>query len=271
MSTLTDSKPTTKGRIKRKTEAMDPSDSAEREKKRLHGSNTLPNGRTEPQTVTRSTPPSTSERVPRISSFDTITRITVDAGREGTKTLELHKGLISFYSTYFDRALNGSFKEAASGVVKPILGGIRTFEIFQYWLYRQCLPPDLGRRGNGETAWDDFTMLWVFGDVHIFPLLQNATLDALKRSMAEKWVVPIPHVESVYTLTAPGSVLRRFYIDTISLTMEMGKHHYRDQRNVAQGSRGRPGSEGVESTSREVVQGGRCFLQEYRGAEVRGR
>ncbi|KAK0352278.1 hypothetical protein LTR91_025007 [Friedmanniomyces endolithicus] len=45
-------------------------------------------------------------------AFDCIVHIDVGEKR---RRFEAHRGVISFYSGYFDRAFNGDFAEAASG------------------------------------------------------------------------------------------------------------------------------------------------------------
>lgn len=68
------------------------------------------------------------------TAFDEIVKVQV-GGLPTNKTFCVHKGVLRFYSGYFDRALGGSFLEAKNGVIKLNDEDPSTFEMFQYWLY----------------------------------------------------------------------------------------------------------------------------------------
>jgi BTB/POZ domain len=59
----------------------------------------------------------------------------------------IHKDLIYHYSPYFKAAFNTGLQEAKTGIMKLPETDIEVFELFQGWLYTQCL---LERGANKE-------------------------------------------------------------------------------------------------------------------------
>ena len=72
-------------------------------------------------------PPSTPDKYPPPEAFDEIVSINIgtktsggEAGKDSfmiDKTFKVHKGIVSFYSGYFDACFNGEFAEAGRGAV----------------------------------------------------------------------------------------------------------------------------------------------------------
>jgi hypothetical protein len=140
------------------------------------------------------------------------------------KPYTIHKDLLCFYSDYFRAAFQGSFKEATERKIE--LAGITTdiFEHFQVWLYTRRLDT-LG--GHFPTI----VKLWVFGDQHQIPLLQNCVIDALFEMRIKENNFDSSAVPLVYDNTLPGSPLRKAIAEMgTSLALQEGpKSHLNTQ------------------------------------------
>ena len=137
--------------------------------------------------------------------------VTVGEG-DASKIFRIHRGVLCFYSGYFEKALNGSFRESAQGAVTLRTEDPAIFEDIQYWLYNRRFAQD------GEVYVDNFdgiVKLWIFGDAHDMPMIQNAAIDMLHQQVLQKWQVPTIQVKHIYMNTAPGALLRRYMIDLI--------------------------------------------------------
>ena len=67
-------------------------------------------------------------------AFDTIIEVQVGTG-DDKRTFEVFKGVLCFYSGYFQAALNGRFAEAHVHIVKLPTEEPLIFELFRYWIH----------------------------------------------------------------------------------------------------------------------------------------
>lgn len=125
----------------------------------------------------------------------------------------LHKGLLCFYSDFFRAALNGSFKEAKDRRIELPEVDIDVFEAFQVWLYTQNLPKNEVVPTKVYPEWPLLIKLWIFGDGHQIPLLQNSVMDAIIDKVEKDNQIPIKELNLAYENTLPGSPLRKAFID----------------------------------------------------------
>jgi hypothetical protein len=144
--------------------------------------------------------------------------VTLIVGKE-KKAYTLHKDLLCFYSDYFRAAFNGSFKEASARKlelpdVKPSL-----FDEFQVWLYTQDLQ---GPTDNSEQICF-LANMWILGDQHQIPLLQNQAMDKIFASVAKHHIFAPSAVPDIYTMTVAGSPLRKAVIEIVGWTAELEK------------------------------------------------
>lgn len=126
------------------------------------------------------------------------------------KTFKLLKGVLSFYSGYFDSCVKGQFSEANRGAVDLPEEEGEIFENFVNWLYTR----------NGHFKFRPLINLWVLADRRHVPLLANMCLDGLRDRIVDTWKVPLNKVGYVYENTAKGSCLRRFIIYAIAHTCD---------------------------------------------------
>ncbi|KAF2163329.1 hypothetical protein M409DRAFT_26366 [Zasmidium cellare ATCC 36951] len=155
-------------------------------------------------------PPSTPDKYPSKKMFDTIVDIIVGEGANA-KTFKLHKGILSFYSAYFDKALNGDFEEARKGAIKLPTEEVDTFSTFVLWLYRGTVEIDTSK----TETFTDLAKLWIFADRREIPLLMNVCIDTFRNEIIRVWMVPTTSLDIIYENTAPSSGLRRFAIHAI--------------------------------------------------------
>jgi len=122
------------------------------------------------------------------------------------KPYTVHKDLLCFYSDYFRAAFNGSFKEAAERKIELAGVTVNVFEHFQVWLYTRRLNPL-------ELMVSELIHLWIFGDQHQIPLLQNYAVDGLFEKRTKEYCFAAGMALLVYEKTLPGSPLRRAIIE----------------------------------------------------------
>ncbi|KAK4502536.1 hypothetical protein PRZ48_005961 [Zasmidium cellare] len=163
-------------------------------------------------------PPSTPGKTPTKEMFDTIVNVVVGEG-SNQKLFKLHKGILCHYSGYFDKALNGGFKEGRKGTVDLPTENVDTFSHFVLWLYRGIVQPDMSL----SNTLTDLVKLWIFADSREIPLLMNVCLDVLKKEIVRTWTVPTYDLERIYDNTTPSSGLRRFAIHAICSTFGIDK------------------------------------------------
>lgn len=143
--------------------------------------------------------------------------VTIGEG-PAAKTFKLHKGVLTFYSGYFEKALNGQFREAHSSVVEISDTNANVFETVLYWLYNRRFT---AAAEDHTIDWDTIVDLWIFGDAHDVPLLQNTAINALHQKVVKEWIVPTAQIVPVYENTVHGSQLRQYLIDAFG---KLGGH-----------------------------------------------
>lgn len=147
--------------------------------------------------------------------FDEIVEIEVGSG-SSKKNYSTYKGLLSFYSEYFEKAFNGRFKEAADK--KIILNGKDPdiFAIFYGWLYTGELRQ--GGKVGPDLTFTTLVKIWIFGDKHLCPLLQNDAMDAFLALILKQWNLPIVNIRQVYENITADAKLRKALIGIIGQT-----------------------------------------------------
>ena len=122
--------------------------------------------------------------------FDTVIRIEVGED-EKKRTFEVFKGVLCFYSGYFNAALNGRFIEAQEGIVKLPTEDPEIFELFRHWIHTRCLfestlAPDR------LLPFSTIVELWVFCDAHEVPMLQNEVANIMMQKILGARTFPDP-------------------------------------------------------------------------------
>jgi len=142
--------------------------------------------------------------------------VTLIVGKE-KKAYNLHKDLLCFYSDYFRAAFNGSFKEAADRKLELPNVEISLFDKFQVWLYTRDLQEPTGPGGGFHFLVD----MWILGDQHQIPLLQNQVMDEIFAKLAQSNSFTVNVVPKAYAKTVAGSPLRKAVIEIVGWNLNL--------------------------------------------------
>ncbi|KAI7329280.1 hypothetical protein KC315_g6234 [Hortaea werneckii] len=154
-------------------------------------------------------PPSTPDKYPTNFLLDDI--VTLEIGRK-SKTIQVHRGVLSFYSGYFRAALDGNFAEASKGVIKLSTEKFDVVELAVTWMYVRKLDVDF----EGKYFFDTGLLLcelWTFADRRQIPLLANVAIDHLRSHHLMHWYAPsLEMIRYSYANTPANAALRRFMV-----------------------------------------------------------
>ncbi|KXT11297.1 hypothetical protein AC579_1667 [Pseudocercospora musae] len=170
-----------------------------------------------PAKIVKQVLPSTPDQFPTTQTYNSIVRIR--AGKAANvEVFEVHKGILWFYSGYFRTAFNGRWKEAEEGAIDMPTISPNIFKHFIHWAYSRRL--EVANK-HSPSANDRLLLnLWIFGDAHEIPLLQNEVITRIHRNMVKTWRVPsASQINYVYENAMPQSLLRGFLIDIYAGTM----------------------------------------------------
>ncbi|KAK5696700.1 hypothetical protein LTR97_008004 [Elasticomyces elasticus] len=162
------------------------------------------------------------------SVLDTLVDVEVGEGEE-KRTFQAHKGLLAFYSSYFEAALNGRFLEANNGIVKITTEDPATFELFLLWAHTRRFLHDSDLQPTLMVSYFELAALWVFGDAHeILPVFQDEVIDLFVLKLQGTPERPDTEtIEFIWNNTPPSATLRRLLIDFVSMLLETSQ----DQRD----------------------------------------
>jgi hypothetical protein len=130
--------------------------------------------------------------------------VTLIVGQEKAR-INCHKALLAFYSTLFESALYGGFRESHDNEVILPEETEQGMTSFVTWLYTGILEHD-----DKEPACD----AWVLGDKLGAPGFTNEAMYKMCNFYANE-TLQTSTLKYVYSYTAPGSKLRRFIVDCI--------------------------------------------------------
>ena len=124
---------------------------------------------------------------------------------------KLHKELLCNASTYFAAALKGNFREATTQTVEMPEADPELFRHFQHWLYSKTLL--MSSKSENDIPWPVLINLFIFGEAHGIPDLQNASIDGIINKQATGRLTPLEQINHVYDNTGERSPLRRLFVD----------------------------------------------------------
>lgn len=129
------------------------------------------------------------------------------------QTFYVYRDLLSFYSGYFKAALNGSFAEANTGIIRLATEEPAVFTGFVKWLYTHKHRADKITDANDTEYYMSIVKLWIFADRRDVPLLMNEMVDLFQQSMVASWILPSGTIKEIYNNTTQESALRRMVVD----------------------------------------------------------
>lgn len=130
--------------------------------------------------------------------------------------------MLAHFSSYFEKALTGGFKEAKTQEVDLPDTEPGTFDAVQHWFYSQRLGNAFQKEAK-DIQTSVLAKLWVFGDAHDIPALQNAVIDLLHQNIHDNWLVPTGDIVFVYSNTVSSALIRSYLITAIATTAEADK------------------------------------------------
>lgn len=150
------------------------------------------------------------------SLFDSIVFVVVGAN---AKEFGLHKGLLCHHSSFFDSALNGSFKEATEKSVTLVEESESTFAMFTAWLYTQKLISHKDVR-DSPCSIEELITLYIFGDKLGILELRIQVMDTLighiqSRNASQTAFKLVSHIVLIYNNTPDQSPLRKLLVDVM--------------------------------------------------------
>nr|POE79651.1 dolichyl-phosphate beta-glucosyltransferase [Quercus suber] len=136
--------------------------------------------------------------------------VQVDVGEAGKQSsFPLHRGVLAFYSGYFESALKDSFQEGKTGNIKLETEDVVVFNQFVGWLYTRRIAYVSAL--NSSSRYMEIFKLWIFADRREIPLLMNMVIDDFRTCFMK--VLVAAHSKSLqylYDNTTATSQLRTF-------------------------------------------------------------
>jgi hypothetical protein len=144
--------------------------------------------------------------------------VTVLVGKE-KHSFHLDKDQLSKYSSFFDSALRGGFKESEELAVQLPEADVKAFQVFEEWMV-QCSVPEVEDwpKRSKCLVWLDkledigFQLLYkCFLLINFLQVseLRRPLLNALISKQKKIQIVPISLLLDIYENTLPGSPLRK--------------------------------------------------------------
>ncbi|QDS77333.1 hypothetical protein FKW77_005082 [Venturia effusa] len=128
-----------------------------------------------------------------------------------TEPYIIHHGLLSASSDFFDKALNGQFRENGGDVSLPDENS-ESFNIYQQWLYAGKI--NLAEQ-DSEQGWQSPILLYILGDMIQDEDFRNAVINWMMDTVLSIRAYPASPttVDFVYKNTCPTSMLRKLIVD----------------------------------------------------------
>ncbi|OOQ83208.1 hypothetical protein PEBR_36322 [Penicillium brasilianum] len=136
------------------------------------------------------------------------------------KTFSVHEALVRTYSSFFDKAMAGEWKESVQRTIKLPDDEPKILALYIYWLYYGTLPvfcDEPGRLGNSEYL--DLVKAYVLGEKLLDTRFQDTAIDAIvekSRSNAKdgkRWFPGGEVIEYAYKNTTESAPVRDSLVD----------------------------------------------------------
>jgi len=137
-----------------------------------------------------------------------------------TEAFNVHREFACHYSPVFMSAFNSAFKEGQTQTYQLEDTSVEAVQLLVQWLYQQKL--DLAWVPD-KITWQERCLtlveLWVLADKLLIPRLQNEALREIHKMAESEKKTPTRFSKYVYKNTAPGSQLRRYFVDRCAWTL----------------------------------------------------
>lgn len=150
--------------------------------------------------------------------------IKVNQGEE-SKTFPVYHGVVCYYSKFFDRALNGPFKEGGAETLEIEDCTIATFEMFFNWMNT-----GVASKASGETFRErDALDLFVFADFYDIPALYNRSMELYVLAALKNPCIDTDIIFSIFEQTTDRSPIREVAITNLLVTSDFSSLKEFDQ------------------------------------------
>lgn len=134
------------------------------------------------------------------------------------KSFHLHKALLCYHSKFFQKALDGGFKEQDDKAVYLPDDDVGAFVLFVNWIYNA--PPQKASTTATATA---LFGLYIMADKFCIEELQNLSMDVFRASHREGLAMSSDLIEHVYVNTPESSPMRRFIVNFVTYGFSIRK------------------------------------------------
>lgn len=171
-----------------------------------------------------------------LSKYDSIVTIKFVSASDNFKLFEdfrVHRGLITQCSEYFRAALEKeNFQEGKVGIIELPIDDLEPFKMFLAWAYQRSMlhggwaePMDpcitafktskKDNDGKAARLMSRYVHAWVYGDMRQAPEFQDWVMYQLIAGAKEiGFYINECSVKYAYDHTMPGSLLRKYLVDT---------------------------------------------------------
>jgi len=132
------------------------------------------------------------------------------SGHGVRKTFHVYRGHLCFHSAYFNKLLNGPFKEGGSDNIRLKDVSIDTFQAFFCWLNTGKLHSP---SATTSLDWQEIIEVYVFGDANMIPRLKNAAIDLYMTKLYHVPAFNSSGLKYLYSHTTSGDALRKLVVD----------------------------------------------------------
>lgn len=150
--------------------------------------------------------------------------IEVIVGSSSPITFSVHENLICSSSDFFNKAIQGDWKESGERLIRLREHSPDVFMIYLHWLYYHTLPVRIDEPGpTGNAEYLQLADAFILGDMLQDGGFQDAVMDAMMDKTestatdGRKWYPVGPVIRSVYENTLPSSKARLFLVDIYTM------------------------------------------------------
>ena len=146
------------------------------------------------------------------NSFESST-VDVIVGEAETK-FTVYKTVLSDIASFFKAALEGNFKESSEQKITMPEESPEVFRRFLLWAHSGSL---LGHQEQvTDMSPELLARLYIFGDAHGIPHLQNSAIDSLVAWTSSERRTPVEISHLVYQKTTKDCALQRYLVERIA-------------------------------------------------------
>ncbi|KAI7210070.1 hypothetical protein KC333_g8420 [Hortaea werneckii] len=166
----------------------------------------------------------------RLSSwFKDDSLVTIVLTEDGTK-YTLPKRMACDISDYFEKALEGDFKEAHERTLELPDCAAETFDVLLYFHMYQRLPGNLDSEDQAQPL---LLNLWLFGDTYLLPRLKTKAFAAASENLDHQR--PCPGVLAKTLVSGPeDSPLRALFIEKATSYIFQGAYTEEERAELAE-------------------------------------